>query len=327
MANETLSSTYATQSLSYALAERVLGAANPKIVVAGLANDDDIGGLPTKVRQYPVFAKLSAASSGSEGTEITTNTTLSMASAITATPSEGALIRSEISDRAVEIRFPGVANVEVLMQVGSLDQQLAALGPEADRLSFACLEKMETDLAARQSSFTDSAGTSGQDCTVADLLMAKYLLKAGNPLHEDWAYILAPNQLHEISLEIGVSGGGLGGGVWFQQGDASFFNHSPDASRNGYRGTFMGVPVYEQAQDLAPTANDGDDVVGSLVCVGKGVPGVGQLGGIGVVRNGGLKYRLDYKASMRGAILVVSMEYAAFNPRATHGVKIVTDAP
>lgn len=326
MANETTSTTVATNKLSYVLGQRALPPNAASIVATQLFNDDDIAGLPTNTRQYPVFSDLGAALAGVEGTPITTNTVLGYDAAITATPVEGALVRGLVTDRSIEVRFPGMANVSDLMQRGTFDQQLAALAPEVDRLLGMCLEKKEADGLALLTGLSTSVGTSGVDFSVDDAFAAIYTFDTLEGLHGDNVWLLTPNQVDELNRSIALTGGGLGGGVWVQQVDAAMINNR-NLPTNGLMMSFMNRPVYKYAHSLRVLSDTAANVNGGLIARGIGTPDGGQLGAFGFVRNGGVKVRLEYSAENRGMIVVVSLEYAAVEVRDAHGVRIRTDAP
>lgn len=326
MAAETTSTTYATNKLSYMLAQSPLPANIAKIVLMPLCNDDDIAGEPTTTRQYAVEADLGPATAGTEGTPITTNTALSFDSAIQGTPVEGALLRAVITDRAVEVRFPGMTGVFDLLQRGTFEQQMAMVRPEVMRLLAPCLEKKETDGLAILPTFSQVAGTTLQPFTAADAFTALYLYATQEGLTGDNLFMLTPNQAKELRTDVGITGGGLGGGVWFQQADAAFIN-GKSLPVNGLQGTFLGRPVYEYSHSLRVLSDTNTNVNGALIARGIGSPSTGQLGGVGFVRNGGMKVRLEYDVDIRGLKIVVSLEYAALKVRDAHGVRIRTGAP
>jgi hypothetical protein len=325
MANETTSTTQATNKLSYALSRSVLPANIAMIVAGQLCNDDDIAGLPTNTRQYPVYSDLGAAAAGTEGTAITANTELTYASAVTGTPVEGALVKSVITDRSIEVRFPGMMGASDLLNRGTFDQQMAACMPEIMRMAGMCVEKKESDTLALLSTFTGVAGTSGVDFSADDAFSAIYTYDTQEGLHGDNAWLLSPNQVDELHRSIAIAGGGLGGGVWVSQLDAATINNR-NLPTNGLVETFMGRPLYKYAHSLRPLSDAGANVNGALVARGIGTPDGGQLGGLAIVRNGGLKVRLRYSPEDRGIVAVVALEYVPLKVRDAHGVRIRTDA-
>lgn len=325
MANETTSSTNSTRALSYVLGRRALPPNKADIVAVQLCNDDDINGAPSMVKQYAVESDLAAASAGTEGTAISTNTSLGFGSALQGTVVEGALIMATITDRSVEVMFPGMSNVDDLMQRGTFDQQLAVLQPSIDRLSGACFEKMEADVVALLTGLSNSVGTTGVDFSVNDAFSAIFTYNTLEAVTRETAWLLATTQLDDLMRDVAVVGGGLGGGVWFQQADASFLaaNQLP---HNGFSGTFLGRPIYTYSHSLRVLSDTSANVNGALLAVGRGTPEDGQLGAFGLVRRGGLKVRLDYRGDERGCKAIVSLEYVALEVRDGHGVRIKTDA-
>jgi hypothetical protein len=328
MANETTSSTVSTRALSYVLGAEALPANIADLVAIQLCNDDDINGQPSMVKQYAVESDLGAASAGTEGTAIATNTALSYGSAITGTVVEGALVMSTITDRSVEVQFPGGMDIHDLMQRGSFDQQLAALQPSVNRLGGMCFEKMESDVVALLTGLSTSVGTTGVDFTVDDAFTALFTYDTLEAVNRNNAWLLTSVQMNDLRRDLAVAGGGLGGAVWFQQADASILANGT-LPKNGYKGTFMGRPVYQYSHSLRVLSDTSANVNGGLIAIGSGAPDVGggaNLGAFGLIRRGGLKVRLDYRGDERGCKVVVSLEYVAIEVRDSHGVRIKTDA-
>lgn len=328
MASETTSTSYSDNSLAYGLGERVLSAHLPKIVLQGLVNEIDISGEATDTARVNRNTDLGVAGAGTEGTEFTTNEEFALATPVDYVVAEAAAIqRGLVTNFALETRFPGQADVWRALQDAGLDQKLAILGEESDRASFPCIEKREDDLANLLANFSVTVGTTTVDMSVANLIGAQLSLKQNEPDHEDWIYVLTPTQVDDMTREFGDVGGGKGGSVWVNAGDLSFFNHRPDMPRNGFRGSFMGIPVYEYAHSLRTTANGGADVCGALMCRGVGDPRKGgQPGALGLATRGFLKYHLEYSAGHRGVIIVVTSDHKALELDDLNGVSIITDA-
>jgi hypothetical protein len=330
MAQETVSSSFDEQILAYALGERVLSANLPKIVVLGLVNEMEIAGSGSDTARINQWVDLGASGAGTEGTEFTTNEVVDLDTAIDLQVAEAAAIqRAVFTNFALETMYPvQFANVTDLMQNGSVQQKMQVLGPRLDPMLAAVVEKREDDVASLLDGFSNTVGTTGIDLTAEVALSAQYTLKTLEPLHEDWVYVLTPNQVHELQIAVGFSGGGLGGAVWSSQADASFFNFRPDMPRNGFRGSFLGIPIYEYAHSLRELMNANADVGGALMCRGVGDPrNGGQLGAIGLAQNGFIKVNIQHSAGYRGVIVVLSSDHKALEVRDTHGVTIVSDAP
>lgn len=328
MANETTSSVYSTHSLSYVLGENAVPANLPSLVVSRLANEVDIEGQPSNVFQVAVHADLGAASGGTEGTAISSNTALSYASAIQGTVVEGALVRAVVTDNAVATKFPGLAGVADAMQTLPFEQKLAVLQPEVDRLAAMCFEKYEDDHCNLLGGFSNSVGTSGSDLSTADIFSAIYTYDTLDASNQARALVLTPNQVDELRRDLAVTSGGLGGALWQAQIDASVFNGA-GIPENGLIGSFMGIPVYQYSHSLRTLVNTNADVAGALMAIGSGDPtqAGNPVGALMTVRKGGLKVRLEQSASERGTIVVASLEYVAVELKDGHGVSIITDAP
>ena len=328
MANETTSSVYSTHSLSYILGENAVPANLPSMVVSRLANEVDIDGQPSNTFQVAVHADLPAATSGTEGTAITSNTALSYAAAIQGAVVEGALVRAVVTDNAVASKFPGLAGVSDAMQTLPFEQKLAVLQPEVDRLAAMCMEKYEDDHCNLLSGFSNGVGTSGSDLSTADIFSAIYTYDTLDASNQNRALVLTPNQVDELRRDLAVTSGGLGGSLWSAQIDASIFG-AGGIPENGLIGSFMGIPVYQYSHSLRTLENSGADVAGALIAIGSGDPTVAgnPVGALMAVRKGGLKVRLEQSAAERGTIVVVSMEYVAVELKDAHGVSIITDAP
>jgi hypothetical protein len=329
MANETTSSTYSTHSLSYILGENAVPANLPSMVVSRLANEVDIDGQPSNTFQVAVHNDLGAASGGTEGTAITSNTALSYASAIQGAVVEGALVRAVVTDNAVATKFPGLAGVSDAMQTLPFEQKLAVLQPEVDRLAAMCMEKYEDDHCNLLGGFSNSVGSTGVDLSTADIFSAIYTFDTLDASNQNRALVLTPNQVDELRRDLSIASGiGIGGSLWQSQIDASVFNGA-GIPENGLIGSFMGIPCYQYSHSLRTLVNTNADVAGALLAIGSGDPTVAgnPVGALMSVRKGGLKVRLEQSAAERGTIVVVSMEYVAVELKDAHGVSIITDAP
>lgn len=328
MALETTSTTVATRLLSYVLGSEALPPNNADLVAMFLCNDDDIEGLPSKVKQYTPETDLGAASAGTEGTAISTNTALGYDTAIQGTVVEGALVRAIVTDQAVSEKFPGMSGVEELLQTGDINQWRVVFEHEIARLSRMCWEKLEADVVALVTGLSNSVGTSGVDFSVADAFTAILTYDTLEPVTRDAVWLLTPQQVHDLRTDLAVAGGGFGGSVWFQQADAGFLA-ATSLPKNGLIGTFLGRAIYQYAHSLRVLSDTSANVNGALMARGVGAPDspTGQLGAFGIVRRGLTpKVRMIYDPDLRGMKMTVALEYVAIEVRDTHGVRIRTDA-
>lgn len=328
MAAESTPTTNSTRQLSYVLGREALPANLPKVVVANLANDDDILGQPTLVKQYAVESDLGAASSGTYGTDISTNTELTYGSAVQLTITEGALIMATIDDTSLSVENPGMGEVNMteLLASGNIAAARAILQPKVNRLAAPCMEKYEDDHCNLLTGFSNSVGTSGMPLTVSDCFSASYTYDTLEAVTEETAWVLTPVQVRDLMLDIAVNGGGLGAGVWNSVIDTSFLKNN-GLSPNGFKGTFMNRPLYQYSHSLRTLSDANANVNGALMAIGRGKPDEGgQLGAIAHARRGLLQVRIDATAPGRGVKLVVRMEYGVGEVRDTHAVRIKTKA-
>lgn len=329
----TITTTLTASILNEALSAVAIPAHLPKmVVVSQFSNKDSIAGLQTLSREYFPYSDLGAATTATEGSDFSTVTDMALGTSVTLTPTEAAVAMLQITRRAAERSVLTGASgdaFDAAFRSGNLNAAVSILAPHAMRLAEMCYEKAEDDHANLLGGFSNTVGSTGVDITVANAVAAQYTLKTLEPVHEDWAYVLTPNQINELILEIGVTSGGLGGSVWSGPADSGFFNMRPDAAKNGFRGTFMGIPVYEYSHSLRTTANGGADVCGALICVGRGSPAVAgyQPGAMVFCEGNAMRFDIDRDASARNGELIAIWEYAVAELDDANGVSIITDAP
>lgn len=325
----TTSSTYSNVILNEVMRSGALASLKPKFVALEDINRDSIDGASSLSVEYAFNSDIGAASSATEGTDISSTTTLALASSITVTPTEGAGIRSDITTRALRRRLPGVTNDALwdLIEAGDMSAILPVLAEEAPRLANAMLEKAEVDVAALYDDFSDTSGSTGVDLTIANLLTALYKLKENEPEHEDFIFKMHPQQTFDLQTVLLTGGTGATGAAWFQQADANVMNQSRNDA-GGLRGSFLGIPWKETSPSVNPLPNAGADVAGVLVCRGEGAPGPGaQNGGHVFVEGHPMRFVVDVDKSARMIELIGLWEYGVAELRDAHGVSIITDAP
>ena len=328
----TTSSTYANAILNEVLAQVPLKALTPKAVLQNLINRDSIDGAASLSKEYWGHTDIGAASAASEGTALSTTTTLSLASTITATPTEFASMLAEITTRAIRRKIPGRTADEVFaaFEQGDPSMMIPILEEEAMRMYLAGVEKLETDLATLLASLNGgtAVGSTGVNFSLANLLAAILALESNEPENEDFVLALAPIQVSDLRTEIlSLSSGSSA--IWTSQADASMSNFINDVSRNGLKGTVLGIPVYQMSSSIVQTANSGADVVGALMCRGVGAPDTpgSQRGALCFTEGHAPKFLPVLNSLARSVSLAMLWEGVAFELTDKHGVPIVTDAP
>jgi hypothetical protein len=320
------STTFATNILNEILAQRVIAAPKPKNILINHVNVDSIYGGHSLSKEYPVYSDLGAAATATEGTDFSTITTLSYASTITVTPTEAAVALAQVTDRGVRREAGGPGDVAAAFASHDQAAMLRILEPHAMRMGNMVFEKLETDLQALLDDFSDTAGSTGNDLTVANMLTAIYKIKENETEHDDYAFFLHPQQVADLRTAL-IGASGLTGVVWTSQADASLVNSRRDLDMSGFAGSFLGIPVFELSPSPNPLPNSGADVAGALMCRGVGAPDVGQVGAIVMLEGKPLEVVCDYDVTLRAAEVLVVWEYAVAEIKDSHGVSIITDAP
>jgi|GEM_PF-4809054 len=327
----TTTSTYSTAILNEVLNDVALKALAPKVVAWNHCNQDSIEGAASLSKEYPLHDDLGAAVAATEGNDFATVTTLSYAASVTATPTEAAVARADITTRAMRRKFPGMGTDQVFSAImgGDYSSIVDLLEEEAGRLAGMLYEKAETDTIALLDDFSDTAGSSGVDIDISVFLEALYKLEENEPEHENFVFLGDIEQIRTLRSDLTSAGANADGVVFNTQADASFVNFIADNARNGLKGTLLGVPMFQLTPSLRLTANAGNDVVGALVARGQGVPGQpGSLNGACVFVEGHpIRFLVDVDASKRMIELIGIWEYAVVELRDAHGVSVITDAP
>lgn len=330
MANEVTPSVNSTASLSYVLGQRVAPPNKARVVLAPLCSSIDNTGKPSLVEQIANPTDMTAASAATYGTALSSNAALGFDSATQITLTEGAAVKAVILDAAIEVKFPGMESLDRLMQEGSLEQKISVLQPEINRLADACLEKFESDHCALTSGFSNSVGTSATALTIADLFSAIYTYDTFEAINEDKLFLLWAVQMRDFRADLYTNGGGLGGGAWVQADVSASSLAAADGA--GFKGSFLGVPVYQGSNSLRTLSDINANVNGALIARGRGDPN--QTGVYGAICNavryaaGGSPFAIRIRNSPedRGSILSVVMTYGVTEFRDTLGVRIKTSA-
>jgi hypothetical protein len=324
----TTTTTRSTVLLTELLSDVALEPLTPKTVFWPLINQDSIDGGAGLTRKYPKKSDLGAATAATEGVDFTSTTTLSYGTAITATPTEAAVARADITTRAIRRAFPGQPASVVMARILANDFTglLGVLDDEARSLMRMCYEKVETDCCALLDDAATTVGSTGVDLSVANLLLAIYDLEANEPEHEDFIFVMHPQQTADMRTAL-LSLSAASSAVWFQQADAGIVNFAGDVSRNGLKGSFLGIPWYQTSPSVNPLPNSGADVAGALLCRGSGLPERGQRGAHVFVEGHAPAFLLDVDPSARTIELMAIWEYAVVEHTDPHYISIVTDAP
>ncbi len=331
MAAEYTPTVNATAQLAAAVSTTHAPPNKADIVLSPLCMSIDARGMRSLVVKIPNPSDMTAASPATYGTALSNNDSLAFDAASSVTIAEGAAARGIILDTAVALERPDLDSVDALMQNGSIEQKAAVCGPEIMRLVGACLETFEADHCALTTSPSNSVGTSATPLGISDLFSAIYTYDTLESITRETALLLWAVQIRDITNDMLVNGGGLGGAVWGNI-DTSFLNAS-QLPTNGAKASLLGRAVYQGSHSLRTLSDGNANVNGMLFAVGRGdpyKPGA-QYGYIcNAIRPAasGLPFvvRMINDPDQRGTKVSVVMEYGAAEFRDTMAVRIKSKA-
>lgn len=182
---------------------------------------------------------------------------------------------------------------------------LGGLEPFAAELGKALANKIDADLLASASNFTNTVGTSGVDMTEDDFLSAIYALELGSA-KGPFVAVLHPYQVSNLRRAIAASTGAVWGGP------------STPALELGSLGTLYGVDIVQSTNCASVNANaDRQGVMMPL----------GNQSGLAYVLKTSAKTEFQRDASLRATEIVVTAVYGhgCVNAAANGGVKIITN--
>lgn len=284
MANEVSTSAGSAGELVAAeiVSRLVIDAAYSEAVMPPLVRVADISGDGTLTVEFPKWPLLTAA----DLTEVTDLTSSAVNTTSTLVTADEAGIMITVTDM-------------LLNGAG-----LGGLEPFATELGKSLANKIDTDILAASSNFTNSVGTSGATLTEANFLSAIYTLELGNA-RGPFVAVLHPYQVSNLRSAISAAGGALWGGP------------SAPAADIGAMASLYGVDIV-QSNNCA-SVNVNVDRQGVMMPLGNQC-------GLAYVLKVNAKTEFQRDASMRSTEIVVTAIYGqgCVNTAANGGVKIVT---
>jgi len=148
--------------------------------------------------------------------------------------------------------------------VTDFSAQGSLLDVDAAVLNFsrALANKIDVDAAAILDNFITTAGATGVNLSVANLLSAYYSLMNANELYNP-VYILHPIQWSDAANDIIASSAP----VWSGDAAQDMLKNLPGDPN--YRGTFLGVPVFTDSNCPSSGGGGTDDRGGALLSAGR----------------------------------------------------------
>lgn len=251
-------------------------------VIRPLVRNYDLTGTPGLTAQIPIYPAVSATGL-TDGDDLNTNQIFTTNSVNITCAEIGAMVT--LSDLARETASEDVA---------------AAIGRQ---LGDAMAVKVDTDLAALFSGFTNSVGSGTAEITVEDLFKAAAILR-NNKAPGPYVAVLHPYQAFQLKKQLSNAG------------NTNMVNPSivgNEALRSGLVGTVAGITVFES------TVVSGDSA-GAYVGAAMSADALGYV----VKRN--MRIETQRQATQRSDQIVGTMAYGVKEIFDSYGVKLIADA-
>lgn len=203
-------------------------------------------------------------------------------------------VRRDVSDAAVEETILGAQLFDLLSKDAGV-----LLGISLDN-----------DIAALFPSLSTTAGTSGANLSIANMVEAQAQIRI-NGMRGSLVYILDDQQASDYQAAQAAS----------VSSTTNDFFQVANGIDSGYLGTFMGAPVYQTG--LCDTANAAADVVGACFIRGDVNPTSAAFGGV-MTRD--VRSEIQRDASLRSTEFVVTAKWGVGEIADLAGCALITDA-
>jgi len=262
------------QSALYTLSENT--------VIRPLVRNYDMTGTPGLTAQVPIYPALTAGDL-TEGTDISVPTSFDTTSATITALEKGVLVT--LTDLSKESASEDVA---------------AAIGRQ---IGDAMAVKVDTDLAALFSGFSNSVGSGAAEITVDDFFKAAAILR-NNKAPGPYVSVIHPYQAYQIKKQITNAGSTM---------SHNLSDVGNVALRDGFVGRLAGIDIFES------TVISGDSA-------GAYVGAVMTQDALGYMVKRSMRIEEQRDASLRATEIVGSMAYGVKEIFDAYGVKIIGDA-
>jgi len=188
-----------------------------------------------------------------------------------------------------------------LLEEASNDDTAAAVGRQ---LGAAMAEKVDTDLAALFTGFSNSVGAVETEITVDDMFKAAATLR-NNKAPGPYVAVLHPYQAFQLKKLLAGNG------------NTPMNNHdlANEALRTGYVGQIAGIQIFESTVITGPDSA-GDGFIGAAM----------SADALGYMVKRSMRIETQRDASLRATEIVGSMAYGTSELIDAYGVKIIADA-
>lgn len=281
MANE------ATASVLSELYSNIVQAAlftlNEQSIIRPLVRNYDMTGTPGLTAQVPIYPALSAAGVA-DGTDLS-NTAFNTTSQTITASETGVLVT--LTDLAEES-----ANEDVAAAIG---RQIGA----------AMAEKVDTDLAALFSGFSNTVGSGAAELTVDSIFQAAAILRANNAQQNGaFVAVVHPYQAYQLKKQLTNAGATM---------SHALSDVGNSALMDGFIGRIAGVDIFESN---VVTGDSAGAYVGAVM----------TQDALGYMVKRSMRIETQRDASLRATEIVGSMAYGVSELFDTYGVGLIGDA-
>lgn len=256
---------------------------NETSIMRPLIRNYDMSGTPGLTAQVPIYPTVAVTTPG-DGTDLS-NAAFDLTTSKTITASEKGVMVT-LTDLMKETASEDVASA-IGRQIGS-----------------ALAEKVDTDIAALFSGFSNTVGSGAAEITIEDLFKAAATLRTNKVPSGPLYCVLHPKQAFQVKKLLTNAGSTI---------SHNLSDLGNEALRNGFVGTLAGMQIFES------TVVTGDSA-GAFV----GAAFHGDALGYMVKRN--LRVENQRDASLRADEIVGSMAYGVSEIFDEYGVGIIADA-
>lgn len=271
-----------TQELYANIVQSALYTLSENTIIRPVVRNYDMTGTPGLVAQVPIYPALSA-SGLTEGTDISVPTSFDTTSKTITAAEVGVLVT--LTDLSKESASEDVA---------------AAIGRQ---IGDAMAVKVDTDLAALFSGFSNVVGSGARELTVEDFFKAAAILR-NNKAPGPYVSVIHPYQAFQIKKQLTNSGTTM---------SHNLSDVGNVALRDGFVGRLAGIDIFES------TVISGDSA-------GAFVGGVMSQDALGYMVKRGMRIEEQRDASLRATEIVGSMAYGVSEIFDAYGVQLLGDA-
>lgn len=274
-----------TQELYANIVQSALYTLNEQSLIRPLVRNYDMTGTPGLTAQVPIYPALTAGDL-TEGTDISVPTSFDTTSKTITATEKGVMV--SLTDLSRES-----ANEDVAAAIGR-------------QIGGAMAEKVDTDLAALFSGFSNTVDKSQAAVTVQDIFKAAAILR-NNKANQNGAFVcvLHPYQAYDLKNQLTNAGSTM---------SHALSDVGNNALLNGFVGRIAGVDIFES------TVVSGGDSAGSYFGAVMTQDALGYM----VKRSMRVEEQRD--ASLRATEIVGSMAYGVSEIFDAYGVAIISDA-